>query len=187
MPTINPSITACFTGPLPRNLYWYEHDEYIPIVEALKSIVTALHNREGFVNFITGGAQGIDQLAFWAVNRMKADYCLPLQNFLFLPFVGFNDRWREHGLFSKDEFKVMLNHADDTQYISDEAGSTAFLARNRAMVNCSSIVIGVYPDDSWTRGDRMDPGTTYTLQYAMKQGKRVMVLNPHTLEWKIWR
>lgn len=184
MYNINPSQTVCFTGPLPRNLYGYDSNAYSPILHELKNIIIKLHEHEGFTNFITGGAQGIDQLAFWAVNQIKTDHHLPLQNIVFLPFTNFNKRWKKTGLFSKSEFNTLLLHADQQYYISSQENAASYLARNRAMVDSSTIIIGVYPNDEWTNGDRTDPGTAYTLKYGVQQNKHVIVLNPYTLTWK---
>lgn len=187
------ATTVCFTGPLPHNLYGYEHDSYIPMVESFKNIVTTCIGN-GYNTFITGGAQGVDQLAFWAVNRVKTDNSPFIGNVMYIPFAGQERRWRDTGLFSKSEYNLAKQYATDVVFVSEppdfddkQAISSAMLRRNRAMVDASAFVIGVYHNDNWANGDRTDPGTAYTLKYAMKQGRHVMVLNLDAMSWKTWQ
>lgn len=66
--------TICFTGPRPAKLYGYtKKEEYQKIVNQLKEIIRGFA-KFGIKNYITGGAQGFDQLAFWAVNSLKVPY-----------------------------------------------------------------------------------------------------------------
>lgn len=66
--------TICFTGPRPAKLYGYtKKEEYQKIVDQLKEVIRGFA-KFGIKNYITGGAQGFDQLAFWAVNSPKKEY-----------------------------------------------------------------------------------------------------------------
>lgn len=73
--------TICFTGPRPAKLYGYtKKEEYQKIVDQLKEVIRGFA-KFGIKNYITGGAQGFDQLAFWAVNSLKkrirhSKYCI---------------------------------------------------------------------------------------------------------------
>ena len=62
-----------FTGRRPKDLYKYDKEKYIPIVNKLVEILESFY-LQGFKTFVSGGAQGFDQLAFWAVNRLKTKY-----------------------------------------------------------------------------------------------------------------
>ena len=62
----------CFTGRRPKDLFGYNHDAYIPMVEAIKRDLRGFVSN-GYTEFISGGAQGFDQLAFWAVNALKRE------------------------------------------------------------------------------------------------------------------
>lgn len=65
--------TACFTGHRPRGLRGYVgHEAYEPLVGAIERACERLVDEFGVTDFVSGGAQGVDQLAFWAVNRLKA-------------------------------------------------------------------------------------------------------------------
>ena len=76
--------TICFTGPRPAKLYGYtKKEEYQKIVDQLKEVIRGFA-KFGIKNYITGGAQGFDQLAFWAVNSLKKEY--DIQNIVYIPF-----------------------------------------------------------------------------------------------------
>ena len=63
--------TICFTGHRPNRLAGYNsRAPYTMFVRKLKQMLVPLI-RQGYTRFITGGAQGIDQLAFWAVEGLK--------------------------------------------------------------------------------------------------------------------
>ena len=61
-------LTACFTGPRPKNLFGYDDDEAYKYLLAVTKEVVDLFYYYGYRYFISGGAQGFDQIAFWAVN-----------------------------------------------------------------------------------------------------------------------
>lgn len=62
--------TLCFTGRRPKNLCGYNNNKYNDLVDKVTEICETFH-QNGYRNFISGGAQGFDQLAFWAVLRLK--------------------------------------------------------------------------------------------------------------------
>lgn len=178
--------TICFTGRRPKHLFGYDHDSYIPLVNALKDKIRKLHCYLGYTTFISGGAQGVDQLAFWAVNALKRDEKLPLVNVLYLPFQGQERIWRDTGLFSKQEYRLMISLADSVQYITPNVNLDnrsqvvkALYDRNHAMVNASDICIGVYPDSSWRTSKG---GTAECLKYVQASQKSAGIISPTTLQ-----
>ena len=175
--------TACFTGPLPRNLYEYDARRYEPLSRKLEKAVASMRKNK-YDTFITGGAQGVDQIAFWAVDTLKQKARNAIKNVVFIPLENQDRYWAVSGTFSKQDYKKILEHATEIAYISknvnpsdNNAVREAMLKRNRAMVDASSLVIGVYPNNNWIKGDRADPGTAYTLKYALAQSKNIIVLN----------
>lgn len=63
--------TVTFTGPRPKKLFGYNDKEsYQKIVDVLKVQVKDAYDN-GARRFISGGAQGLDQMAFWAVYSVK--------------------------------------------------------------------------------------------------------------------
>lgn len=94
--------TICFTGPRPAKLYGYtKKEEYQKIVNQLKEIIRGFA-KFGIKNYITGGAQGFDQLAFWAVNSLKKEY--DIQNIVYIPFQGQERLWKKTGMFGQKDY-----------------------------------------------------------------------------------
>ena len=71
----------------------------------------------GIKNYITGGAQGFDQLAFWAVNSLKKEY--DIQNIVYIPFQGQERLWKKTGMFGQKDYQKMLALADQVINVSE--------------------------------------------------------------------
>ena len=184
--------TACFAGPRPRTLFPHADDPFSEdlrpacsrVVCRLQGVVEDLHKRDGIDCFVTGGAQGFDQLAFWAVNAAKRRNP-EIKSVVFVPFCGQQDKWHRVGMFGQGEYAKMLSHADAV-YICDRdinvesahrpAIAKRLLSRNCLMVDVSSVVVGQYAEDGW-RDPSSSPrsGTAATLRYAEQSGKRLIV------------
>lgn len=183
--------TLCFTGRRPKDLFGYEKEKYRPIVDKLELILEDFYQK-GFRKFISGGAQGFDQLAFWAVNRLKKKHP-DIKNIVYIPFIGQEKCWNTL-IFNKKEYALMLSLADETKVCSpylvvEDAYKyevvTALYKRNHDMVNDSSTIIGLYPSDLWMN-ERTKGGTAECLRYAKDKNKTIYQLNPFNLEfWEI--
>lgn len=114
--TIPEEYTVCFTGPRPKNIIPNapyadtSRPEYQKIVDHVAALVEELI-AAGMKRFITGGAQGFDQLAFWAVYRCKKNHP-EIVNDIYIPFPGQELRWAKNGIFSQSEYVQMLQLAD---------------------------------------------------------------------------
>ena len=102
--------TVCFTGRRPKDLCGYNADSYKTLVSAVLVILENLYQTQGVRRFITGGAQGFDQLAFWAVHNLRKNHP-DVENILYLPFRGQESRWLAKGPFSQDEYRLMQSMA----------------------------------------------------------------------------
>ena len=186
-----PGKTICFTGRRPKDLLGYVHSEYDPLVHYVADIVIEYY-KKGYTRFISGGAQGFDQLAFWAVNLARHQYP-DIQNDLILPFKGQENRWLEHGPFGQIEYKQMLRNASNVTWLHESVQGreaiAALMERNRAMVDASDLVIALFPDDSW-RTARFG-GTANCMQYAAAQGKTIeqirYTVDKKSCEWALCR
>lgn len=171
-------MKACFTGRRPKDLCGYDHDSYIPLVDYLKNLVRHMYSK-GCTEFISGGAQGFDQLAFWAVNAMKREG-LPIRNIVYIPFQGQEKAWKDKGLFSQSEYRLMLKLADEVHVCSaiDTSNKgqvvTALHGRNHCMVDNSDFVIALYPDDSWKTAKG---GTSECMRYASSKNKGIVQIS----------
>lgn len=167
--------TMCFTGRRPKDLCWYDTWKYKAFVDDLaKLIYEEFYVGRDVRRFINGGAQGFDQMAFWAVNKMKTIHaCNDIQNIVVVPFEGQDGRWSEKGLFSQTEYRMMIKNADMVAVACEDADVDAMFTRNRIMCDISSHCLGLYPDSSWkvNRG-----GTAGCLRYAVNHCRSVFRL-----------
>lgn len=190
-------LVACFTGHRPKDLHGYAGREpYQPIINFTRDICEAL-SRAGVRTFISGGAQGFDQLAFWAVNSLRASNPR-LANTVYVPFGNQPGKWSAQGPFSQSDYQIMLQHATDVRILADnppdgDTGAAARLlhARNHAMVDASDIVIALLTGPVLENGvQNAKGGTAECVRYAISRGVLVITLEyrpdrngPFTLAW----
>lgn len=170
------TLTIGITGHRPNGLLGYAADaQYATLRKPLARRLAEIANG-GHIRVITGGAQGADQLAFWAAEDAKAAGGR-VENVVYVPFSGQDGRWRRDGLFGRDAYARMLEASDEVRIITAGVDTTnlaavrmAMAARNHAIVDDSDMVIaitmhGIAP------GERS--GTAGTVRYALKTGKAV--------------
>ena len=166
------SKVISFTGQRPKDMLGYK-DNYDPMRRYLESIVSYFYDYFDVKTFITGGAQGIDQLAFWAVQNVKKQHP-DIQNHVYLPCKNIDSRWMDTGLFSKQEFSLILKKADKVLYVSEEEyqSNEQYLNRDAKMVSDADIVIGVLGAglDFTTH---LKSGTAATMRYAKQHNKEI--------------
>lgn len=185
--TDNRKTTLCFTGHRPKGIFPVKpYDEshrqdYQKIVDRLANFVRTMVSM-GYTRFVSGGAQGFDQLSFWSVNQVKKEYGY-IQNLVYIPFQGQERRWAKTGLFSQAEYRQMLRKADQVKVCVNDIDASDFkqvtralMYRNKCMVNDSDYVLGQFEDDSW-QDYRTKSGTADCLRYAQKLNKRIQVVN----------
>lgn len=171
--------TLCFTGRRPKALLGgmayseLARPAYGKIVGKVLELLVRLYDGNGYRTFISGGAQGFDQLAFRAVEELKKTRC-GIKNLVYAPCRGQESRWSEDGPFGKAEYRRMLDAADGVRFIHGTyTGPKVLFDRNAAMLDDSDLVIGFYPDASWTvPGTR--GGTAGCLADARRRGRRII-------------
>lgn len=179
----NNIITCCGTGRRPKYLFGYQKENYLPIIEKMKKGVRWLYDEKGVRKFITGGAQGWDQLLFWAVNAVKRDpKYSDIVNSVYIPFRGQELKWSANGLFGKREYYLILKLADEVKHITNFDNTSSYkdivdamMSRNHAMVNDSDYVFGCYQDDSWILPETKG-GTSECLKYSVNNDKDIIIL-----------
>lgn len=167
--------TLCFTGKRPKELLGYSYSQnYAEFIQWLSQYLETLYY-DGITNFISGGAQGFDQLAFSAVALLKAKYP-DIRNIVYVPFSGQHLKWstNPNTPFSQSAYNQMLSQADEVKYLYEVNPSdfgkvrTALMNRNHDMVDASDIVVALYPNDDYQSGTG---GTAECMRYATKQHK----------------
>lgn len=169
--------TACFTGHRPDKLGGYDmkNPTMLKLRDKLLEIIEILINEEGVNRFISGGALGSDQCAFWCVHMMKKNYP-DTTNIVAIPFLNQDKIWTAD---QKHWYKKMLNLADEVINVEEAEGykadkDTSFgefspikmQKRNEYMVDKSNTLIAVY--------DGSKGGTENCVRYASRNQKGMM-------------
>lgn len=164
-----PKLTLAFTGHRPDKLAGYEREKYRAFTDELADLLYQQYYQHGYRKFITGGAQGFDQLAFWSVEKMRRIHKLDdVENIVYIPFQGQESRWKDEGCFSKNDYKKMLCAATRTQVLLGPLAQrneivAALMARNRAMVDAANTVLALCLSSSWKEDKG---GTAAAMRYA---------------------
>ncbi|NFI09711.1 DUF1273 domain-containing protein [Clostridium botulinum] len=177
-------MIVCFTAHRPHLLYGYElsNKKYQLLAKKIREICIMLIERYSVDTFITGGALGGDTVAFFVVENLKIRYpCI--KNILAIPFKNQPNKWND---IDRERYRRMLNLADELVYVDaldrykiskiekDTYNIRKLQVRNRYMVDCSNYVIAIY-------NGNCKGGTYNCIQYAKKQNKTIITLNPITL------
>lgn len=166
--------TASFTGHRPNKLGGYDPrspKNNAMLLKLRKIIIDHIENKNVSI-FITGMALGIDMWAARIVLALKSKYP-QLQLVAAVPCKNHSSKWIKQ---SQDEWQWIIDRCDHLHYVSDEEYTKwCMQKRNEWMVDNSDYVIAVYDDSG--KG-----GTYNCIRYAEKQGKKIIKLNPNTLE-----
>lgn len=181
--TEHKSYTACFTGGRPKSLYdenpysTSHIKDYEHIIQKVFECIDNLYDEYHIYRYISGGAQGFDQLAFQAVTMLKEKHP-DVENIVYVPFHNQDSRWLDKGLFSKTAYRDMLSKADEifvcqpnleTNKVPFPVIAKALMYRNECMCNDSSVCIGQYPNNTWMYQSTKS-GTAACLRYATSIG-----------------
>jgi uncharacterized phage-like protein YoqJ len=179
-------INVCFTGHRPDKLGGYDWNSQknknimYKLLDTIESILVQID--EGTeVNFIGGGALGIDQMSIHIINQaIKNYYPLWITTEIAVPFKNQAIKW-----FNQEDvqrYNDQLEKADKVTYVDrldaykikgykeDIYYPAKMQKRNEYMVDNSDIVVAVWDG---TKG-----GTGNCVRYAEKQGKKIIVINP---------
>ena len=168
--------TIAFTGRRPKDLCGYNYNSYRTFVKQLTGILDNL-NQQGYSRFVSGGAQGFDQLAFWAVNCLKREHTdRRIDNVVYVPFRGQENRWAKTGDFSQADYQKMLRFATETIYLSEgltDYGQivNALHSRNHAMIDDCDLLVALYPSDDFMTSKG---GTAEAMRYARSVSKPIL-------------
>ncbi|MNH75645.1 hypothetical protein D3C73_278950 [compost metagenome] len=175
--------SVCFTGHRPNKLgdcYSLTGDQSKYIKNKLKPILIDLIENEGIERFISGGAIGFDQIAFWTVNGLKKTYYPDIKNIVAVPFRNQAIKWSDRE--TQQWYKRMLETADEVIYVDElhEYRVDGVIAgdyhvakmqkRDEYMVDNSRIVVAAH--------DGSKGGTGNCVRYARKAGKTIYTLKP---------
>lgn len=167
---INKEITACFSGHRPEKFPFSEADK--KEFKILQSLLRDQINNAidlGYTTFITGMAKGIDTWAALEVLQIKNVYP-DIKLVGASPYRDEIKRLKGSDLWN---YSLIMNSCDQMFYISEHFFPSCFIARNKFMVDNSSMIIGVVCD--------MNSGTGNTLRYAEKHGLKKAIIDISTI------
>ena len=187
-------LTIAFSGHRPNNKSMGGYDWHSPknelIMKKLKFTIVNLINckEEKEVTFITGGALGIDQMAFDIVEGIKLNPSIQLKyinikQILAMPFKNQDAKWfnpldideLKHEQCVADEV-VLVDKLDRYKikgYQEDIYYPAKMQKRNEWMIDNCDILIAVWDG---SRG-----GTCNCVKYCKKQNKEIIRINPSNL------
>lgn len=164
---------CAFTGHRPHKFPW-RYNEADSRCVALKSAMTEQITKmveDGVTDFYSGGADGVDCWASLIVLELRQKNPA-LKLHLILPHEGQADKWSDP---AQERYLSILKQADSAEYVSHEYYDGCMLDRNHRLVESAGMLLAVY------NGERRG-GTAATIRYARKQGRRIIILNPISLE-----
>ena len=166
--------TCAFTGHRPDG-FKFGYDEDSPLCAALKfALQREIENayEMGGSGFLTGCALGVDMWAGEAVLNMRRKRT-DIRLVGVVPFKGQENRW---GPQQKERYNALLKNADEVITVCGNFSRSAYLTRDRYMADRADMLIAVY-DRS-----RSGSGTGYTVRYALKLDRPVVIIEPDTLD-----
>lgn len=157
--------TCCFTGHRSKKLPWANEEDpaFQRFRTRMEGEIRRLVSEYGARHFITGMAEGVDLFAAELVLRLRGE--LPeLTLECAIPYQG-------HSRNGNTRYQQILQQADRQTVLQPSYSYDCFKKRNCYMVDKSSFVLAVW---SGSGG-----GTAHTVQYALEQGREVILLNPN--------
>ena len=157
------SSTCCFTGGRPQHI-GFDINDPIAIETIRRDLRYAIKNAaaNGYTDFICGMSRGFDLWAGEAVSMLADD--LKIRLHAAIPFREQTNGWPKEDLTL---YENILRACSSRFILAEEYSKGAYLARNRFMVDNSSLVI------AWNIG-RTSGGTSYTCRYAHKNNVPVI-------------
>ncbi|QSF47864.1 DUF1273 family protein [Paenibacillus tianjinensis] len=175
--------TICFTGHRPNklgNCYSLTDEKSKYISKKLEPILIDLIEEESVERFISGGAIGFDQIAFWTVQGLKRTYYPHIKNIVAVPFKNQACKWTDNE--TQAWYQKMIDLADEVIYVDElpeykvdgvaigDYHVAKMQKRNEYMVDMSRIAIAAWDG---TKG-----GTGNCVRYVRKTGKTLYTVKP---------
>ena len=164
---------CAFTGHRPHKCPWRYNEadgRCVALKAALREQITALVEA-GLTDFQSGGADGVDcWSALIVLELRKTNPVLKLH--MILPHKGQAGKWSDS---AQERYHSILSQADTVKYVSHEYYDGCMLDRNHRLVEDAGMLLAVY------NGERRG-GTAATVRYAQKLGRKLVILNPTSLE-----
>ena len=150
---------CCFTGHRPEKLRQPKEAVVAALEKAIRDAAA-----EGFTDFISGMARGVDLWAAETVLRLRKEG-LPIRLICAVPYRGF-EKNRDADL--KKRYDEILDAADRTEFVCAHYSRSCFQMRNEWMIDRSARLIAVFNGEKG--------GTKNTVDYARQKGIACVIL-----------
>lgn len=168
-------MSCAFAGHRPEKLPW-KHDEAdercINLKAALLSQIAELAE-SGVMHFLSGMARGVDLWAALSVLELRK-HNPKMKLHCILPCTTQADEWSDS---EREVYQKILQQTDSVVYVNREYHKECMLERNHFMVDHADMLLVVCGNTTVRRG-----GTAATIHYAQKMGKKIILLNPLSLD-----
>lgn len=166
--------TCCFTGHRPQKLGYGENSiQCDELKNRLEELIIELTEKGGVTHFVSGVALGVDTYAAKIVLNLKTRYPdITLE--CAIPCENQAEKWNER---DRDVYYDLISKCDKETLLQQKYSSDCMQKRNEYMVDNSDYVIAVW--------NGKPSGTGNTVKYAMKNNKKVLLINPQTFEAEI--
>ncbi|QST02747.1 DUF1273 family protein (plasmid) [Pontibacillus sp. ALD_SL1] len=196
---------VCFTGHRPKELFGehsIDNERARFLYKRVYNVCFKLTEEKGIADFRSGGAQGLDTIAFMAVHKLKEKHP-HIQNHLSIPYEEFSSSWETTLERAKREkwsqkliddleatikrYEWMKEAADTLVYVDTlpayqpkgmapesigKHDNRKMMMRNVHMLDESDMLVSCY--------NGSDRGGTYnTVTEAKKKGMLILNLNPN--------
>lgn len=163
---------CCFTGHRPKSLpFGYNEEEAAckKLKELLCENIEKQITENGVTHFISGMAMGVDIYAAEAVLKLREKYP-QIKLECAIPCETQANKWSEGW---RNRYFDIIRRSDVAKMLQTHYTSDCMMKRNKYMVDNSDVVIAVW------NGEKS--GTGNTVDYAMKSGKKVIIIDPNKL------
>ena len=164
---MNRLITCAFTGHRPADLPDRGQEDArqaLALKSQLKETVNTLID-QGVNCFCGGGALGFDTWAAEAVLESRRQHS-HIRLHLILPCWGQEKSWQPQ---DQRRYRKIVEQADLTRFLASHYHIGCMQDRNRALVDGADVIVGYCT--------KKTGGTAYTLSYARRKKKRIILLN----------
>ena len=188
-------LKISFTGHRPNKLGGYQWGNKIQkeiskeIEKNILGIIERTEEKE--IVFYSGGAIGVDQIAFEVVDGLKEviwfiNEDITIKNNIAIPFKDQDSLWR---INDKERYKSQKKRADNVIYVDTEKGyevsgteegkydARKMQKRNEYMVDNSDILIAVF--------DGSKSGTKNCIDYAKEHNKEIIIIDLNKIKNKL--
>ncbi len=163
-------MVVAFTGYRPEKMPFQESKgdkQYLAFRAVLSRVISRLIESGG-THFISGVARGFDTWVAEEILKLRKEN-QNIQLECVIPFPGQADSWEKA---DRNRRYKILAATDESIITSEHYNRGCFFTRNRYMVDKADVVVCAFNGKSG--------GTAYTVDYALKQNKIVIQIDPET-------